>query len=227
MDANEIDRVLKHTLADNRLSRGEKKVLTSLLREYGTDEQRVAFLRHRAFEIARGELVGPDALAVVGWLEDVMKALQPRDEKPAKKPEAFFSPQDNCPQKIANLLQLSDRSVDICVFTITDDRITEAILDVHRRHVPIRVITDDDKSEDIGSDISRLKRYGVDVRTDRTRYHMHHKFAIFDQDQLLTGSYNWTRSASQNNEENFIVTDNTTLVVAFANAFEDLWQKLR
>ena len=56
---------------------------------------------------------------------------------------------------------------------------------------------------------------------------MHHKFAIFDNKTLLTGSYNWTRSAARNNEENFIVTADRLLVQRFDSEFEQLWQKLK
>ena len=57
--------------------------------------------------------------------------------------------------------------------------------------------------------------------------HMHHKFAIFDGDLLLNGSFNWTRSASELNEENLIITPDPVLVRAFAGRFEELWGRLR
>ena len=41
---------------------------------------------------------------------------------------------------------------------------------------------------------------------------MHHKFALFDGRRLMTGSFNWTRSASEQNEENLIVTADPVLV---------------
>ena len=117
------------------------------------------------------------------------------------------------------------KTVDICVFTITDDRIVKAIEDAHRRDVKVRIISDNDKAMDLGSDIYRLKRMGVDVRTDQTSDHMHHKYALFDDASLLTGSYNWTRSASEVNEENFIVTNDRKLVSAFKNDFQRLWEE--
>jgi phosphatidylserine/phosphatidylglycerophosphate/cardiolipin synthase-like enzyme len=40
---------------------------------------------------------------------------------------------------------------------------------------------------------------------------------------LLTGSFNWTRSASEVNQENVIVTDDPRLVGAFVTEFERLW----
>ena len=63
------------------------------------------------------------------------------------------------------------------------------------------------------------------VRVDHTQHHMHHKFAIFDGELLLNGSYNWTRSAFKYNHENLLVTTNTTLVQGFSKAFEDMWKE--
>ena len=64
--------------------------------------------------------------------------------------------------------------MDVCVFTITDDRISEAIVRAHQRKVAIRVISDNDKAFDPGSDIDRLRRLGVDVRagSDQERNHL-------------------------------------------------------
>ena len=119
--------------------------------------------------------------------------------------------------------QVSEVGFD--VFTITDDRLSSAILDAHRRKVKVQIISDDDKSGDRGSDIDRLSAAGIDVRIDRSESHMHHKFAIFDRSLLLTGSYNWTRSAANRNEENFIITGDRRFLDPFAKMFEDLWKR--
>jgi mitochondrial cardiolipin hydrolase len=54
---------------------------------------------------------------------------------------------------------------------------------------------------------------------------MHHKFAVFDARTLLTGSYNWTRSADEYNKDNFLVTDDPHLVQAFSATFDRLWAR--
>lgn len=59
------------------------------------------------------------------------------------------------------------------------------------------------------------------------RFHMHHKFAVFDERRMLTGSYNWTRGAARDNQENVVVSDDPRLMKAFGLEFARLWGKLR
>ena len=89
------------------------------------------------------------------------------------------------------------------------------------------MISDDDKSEDRGSDCLMLAQRGVPVAFDDEPSHMHHKFAIADRSRLLTGSYNWTRSAAKYNEENYIITNDENLLTEFSRAFNALWDRLR
>lgn len=224
-DRAAVETALRATLADQRLSRSERRAIVEVLQELDADGVRREEFRAVAFNLARAELVSPQALAVINWLEDTIKSLVPReDNAQSRRPEAYFSPEDECPGRISGLMQSAQRAIDICVFTITDDRITQAILAARQRGVRIRVLTDDDKSGDVGSDIEELRRAGVSVRMDRSEYHMHHKYAIFDEDLVLTGSYNWTRSAALYNEENFVVVYDDRLVRQFRRHFEKLWK---
>ena len=222
----QLDRILKHTLNDYRVSRGEKRVLSSILDDIGADEQQLAYFRHQAFEIARQEVTGPEAHAVIGWLEDIVKVLKPDSATSVRSPKAYFSPGSACRNAIGSLLRDARKTVEICVFTITDDRITNEIVNAFDRGVNIRIITDNDKAEDLGSDALRLKDLGIPVRTDRTSNHMHHKFAIFDNATCVTGSYNWTRSAAEYNNENIVVQYDKSLIHQFRNAFDTLWESL-
>jgi phosphatidylserine/phosphatidylglycerophosphate/cardiolipin synthase-like enzyme len=113
------------------------------------------------------------------------------------------------------------------VFTIADDRITDAIIRANSRGVEVRVITDDEKSHDLGSDIDKLQMLGIPCKMDvGNAAHMHNKFALFDGQRLMNGSFNWTR-ASEQNEENLIVTADPISVKAFSERFELLWAKLK
>jgi cardiolipin hydrolase len=228
MDPRAIDDLLALTLDDRRLSRPERRAVADHLAALGADEAELAFCRGRAFEAARAALTGPADRDLLDWLEDVLKVLQPRvgTDPSAPAAEAFFNPGDDCARQIGQLLARTRRAVDICVFTITDDRISGAILDAHRRGVAVRIISDDEKSADEGSDVPRFRAAGIPLRVDRSVFHMHHKFALFDGALLLTGSYNWTRGAARDNQENFITTPDRRLIAAFAAAFQRLWSSL-
>jgi len=100
-------------------------------------------------------------------------------------------------------------------------------LKAHQRKILVNVISDDNKSEDYGSDIEFMKQKGVMIKMDNSSSHMHHKFAIFDEIILASGSFNWTRSASKYNQENIIVTTDQKLVRDFIQCFTNLWKKFQ
>jgi phosphatidylserine/phosphatidylglycerophosphate/cardiolipin synthase-like enzyme len=227
MSHQDFAALLQQTFADRKLSGGERDAVRAALAAADLSAADRAALRNRAFDLARAELTDAAAGPVLAWLADVVKVLWPPAERPsATWAEAYFSPGGECPERIARLFREARQRADVCVFTITDDRITDAVLDAHRRGVVVRVVTDNDKALDLGSDVGRLQSAGVPVRIDRTPFHMHHKFAIFDGTKLLNGSYNWTRGAARDNVENVVVTDEPRLVARFQAEFDRLWGAL-
>jgi len=226
MTPEEIGGMLAQSLEDDRLSRTERQALTETIGELDSLAARQEVLR-MAFELARKRLEDPRADLIFEWLEDVVRILGAKHHEPLKtSSQAHFSPGDDCLDAILRLLNQARQTAVICVFTITDDRVSRAILDAHARKVSVRIVTDNEKAEDLGSDIERFEASGIPVRVDRSPFHMHHKFAIVDGRSLLTGSYNWTRGAANDNEENLIVTDDPRLVLPFVETFERLWTRL-
>lgn len=222
MTDEEMDRLLYETAEDRKLSRSERKALRQVVEDEGLDEAELARFRRRAFEVAHALAHGGRPTGdLLQWLEATIKVLLP--SAGARRAEAYFSPGEDCLRAIVSNIRQATRSLDICVFTITDDRISEALLDAHARSVAIRIISDDDKSTDRGSDITTLERRGLAVRIDRSEAHMHHKFAVFDATLLATGSYNWTRSAARANQENLLLTDDPRVVRRYAETFARLW----
>jgi phosphatidylserine/phosphatidylglycerophosphate/cardiolipin synthase-like enzyme len=231
MGVSELEDALRTTFLDRKLSRGEKQGLSRILQSSAADAHSQAVARSYAFKLARDFLqssVENDAtsLEVIDWLQEVIQTIAATTDANdgADRSEAYFSPKDPCVNKLSRMFDDAGRQVDICVFTITDDRIRRAIESAHGRGVQVRILSDNDKSADLGSDLAYLQRLGIPVRVDQSEFHMHHKFAIFDRRRLLTGSYNWTRSASESNEENFIVTSDPSLLRSFQQEFDRLWQ---
>jgi len=226
MKPQEVDGVLAATLEDHRLSRGEKSALEQLLSSDEVREEELAFFRHRAFALAREKMANHVSREVLDWLEAVNKVLLPPEPTETVRAQVYFSPGPGCLEAIHRELDGSRSKVDICVFTITDDRLARAIVEAHQRGVQLRIVTDDDKARDRGSDVYELADAGIEVRVDQSAHHMHHKFAVFDSSTLVTGSYNWTRSAAQRNRENILVTDDDRLVGPYRRVFDEMWNRL-
>ncbi len=216
---NDLIDIFQKTLEDKTFSRSEKKAVTRVLaQDYSLDKTQRDLLRDRIFQMARDAL--RTETEVLDWLETANKLLLNRQDS-----AVFFSPGEACRQAVIDQLKQATTSVDICVFTISDNRISNVIEDCHRKGVPIRLITDDEKMNDTGSDIAHLIKTGIEVKIDDSRFHMHHKFAIFDRERVLTGSYNWTRSAADYNQENILLTDDQRVVAGYRQEFEKLWDQ--
>jgi phosphatidylserine/phosphatidylglycerophosphate/cardiolipin synthase-like enzyme len=224
----DIREALRLSIEDGQLSRLEREEVRSWIEAANHDLSKRALYQSMAFDLANAAIESKTLphFSALNWLEKVVKALAPIPVAIATShlTEALFTPEHNCAGRIVELFKAARVSADICVFTITDDRLSEAIIHAHRRGVKMRIVTDNDKCFDPGSDIDRFRAAGIGVRVDRTEYHMHHKFAIFDGSILLSGSYNWTRSASQLNEENLLLTTEKRLVEPFRELFERLWK---
>lgn len=225
MDFDELDQQLRESIEDVELSLQEKTALRELGQELPPD--RVRFLRNRAFDIAREQMIATPAesLPALKWLEQVVRTLDVTAAVPVTLTSAYFSPGDACMQRLQSLCAGVKERLDICVFTISDDRLSSVILAAQKRGVAVRIISDNDKVYDDGNDVRRLHDAGIEVRVDHTQYHMHHKFALFDGDVLANGSFNWTRTATEHNDENLVVTNDRNLVRSFAQQFELLWER--
>ena len=229
MDLDQITDLLALSLEDYRLSRSERQEIAAAFQEL--DESERLIVRRLAFSMVEKQLDDDeDTMNLLRWLEKIMSALIQRQADTSgyvQPAEAFFSPDDDCAYRISRLIDNTSKTLDICVFTITDDRISEA----RRRRPPARgegarSSPTTTSRYDRGSDIDRFRKVHIPLRTDRSEYHMHHKFAIFDGRRILSGSYNWTRGASLNNLENIVLTSDPGLLKAFSRTFEKLWKRL-
>ena len=237
MNAADAERFLAQTLDDLTLSGSEKSALAAWMSANARTDAQRGVVRHAAFDLARRAAANLPAARLIDWLEDVMRTLAPVAAPPqAGTPAddlALFAPGDACWRHLVARITQARRTMDLCVFTITDDRVSHPILDAHRRGVKVRVITDNEKAHDAGSDVHRLQAAGIPVKFDDVpgpgvsglTGHMHHKFAVFDGTRLVNGSYNWTRGAAECNYENVTDTTDPKLVAAFAAEFERLWNK--
>ena len=214
------------TADDQVLSRGERRALRALLADDPVTDSDRAALRRELVSMVGQRLTNPRDRPLLNWLGDVLALLDPSDAPAPSQAKAWFGPDDGLADVLVTSLAAARESIDAAVFTITDDRVAETLLARHRAGVRVRILTDDDKSWDKGSDTRRLCRAGVPVVMDSTPHHFHHKFVVLDGRRLLNGSYNWTRSGDRHNHENLTLTTDPRLVGEFMRAFETMWTEL-
>jgi mitochondrial cardiolipin hydrolase len=218
----EFQYILEKVFSDNKISRAEKDAIEQVIKAKGFNENSLAVLRSQLFDYAREIATTKTITETFNCTEAINKLLIPKTQK-VNITESAFSPGDDCRNSIIREIHKSKNYIDICVFTISDNVIVKELLAAWKKGLKIRIITDNDKQYDRGSDILRIKDAGVPIRTDYNDSHMHHKFAIFDRQVTLLGSYNWTRSAALNNNEDLIVTDNPEVTSKFLEEFDTLW----
>ena len=226
MKPNELLQHLIGTLDDRKLSRSERRAIHAVLREQPLEARERAVVEAGLFDAAARVMHDPRDKQVLRWLEDALGAVRTEHAGDGERASsrAWFGPGDPLADLLTSLLSSARSSIDAAVFTITDDRIHDALVAAHRRDVAVRILSDDDKASDPGSDIWRLRRAGIEVRTDHSPSWMHHKFAVLDGATLLNGSYNWTRAGARENRENFLVTADPALVRSYHQEFERLWR---
>lgn len=216
---DELANFLDATFADHKLDRDERYDLQQMGPNLSLED--IRFLRNRAFALARDDL----NTRSLKWLEQVIKTLENSYMNDNRPSSGYFAPSTRCRDTIVDLLGKARSTVDICVFTISDNVLRDAILRTYKRGVAIRLISDNDKVYDRGSDVRDLAEAGIPTRCDSTPNHMHHKFAIVDGSCLINGSFNWTRSATTFNNENIVVSYEASLLEQFNAAFDALWDE--
>lgn len=163
-----------------------------------------------------------------GSVEELQSSMADLNLNAKNINEALFFPDetDDNLQRFLQYLDSAQTSLDICVFTISDDRISSIIKKQHYEGKKVRIITDDECMENIGSDVAQMRdEHGIAVKVDNSPAHMHHKFAVLDGRVLINGSFNWTHGAATDNCENIMITNNPTLISQYQQEFEKLWAK--
>ena len=67
MTPQQMREILEQSLADRRLSRGEKSVLSQHLDEAGADAEQLAHFRRLAFALAREAIDATNGALIVEW----------------------------------------------------------------------------------------------------------------------------------------------------------------
>ena len=147
----------------------------------------------------------------------------------ASPAEVHFTPDGGIRRQLIGAIRDSRQRIDVAVFHITSTELARALVAAKERGVRVQVLTDQEKAQAGGAAMRIFRAAGLAVRMLGVHEQslMHHKFAIFDNHVVATGSYNWTQSAERANYENLILLDDPKVVARFTEEFQRLWRLSR
>jgi competence ComEA-like helix-hairpin-helix protein len=140
------------------------------------------------------------------------------------KTEVYFSLYDDPETVIVENINKAEVFIDIAMYTFTDKEISQAAIEAKERGVKVRVYLDRSQVEAKYSSSRLFVEKDIEVRISSNNYIMHNKFAVIDSKIVITGSYNWTVSASIRNDENLLVIDDEEVIQRYQRQFENLWE---
>ena len=139
------------------------------------------------------------------------------------KTEVYFSLYDNPQKEIIKNINQAEAFINIAMYIFTDREIALPLVNAQERGVKVRLYLDKEQVDYQYSQSRFLVQKGIKTRISTNNYIMHNKFAIIDNRILLTGSYNWTFSANNRNDENLLIIDDPEMIEIFQNQFINLW----
>jgi phosphatidylserine/phosphatidylglycerophosphate/cardiolipin synthase-like enzyme len=135
--------------------------------------------------------------------------------------ENYFSPDDEVMQKLVAEVGKAKKSVRFIAFTYTHADLSGAMIAAFQRGVVVEGVIEN-RGASQGA-MPRLFCAKVPVRTDGNKYTMHHKVIIIDDETVVTGSYNFTKSADDSNDDNVIIIRSASLAAVFKAEFDRVY----
>jgi len=134
--------------------------------------------------------------------------------------ENYFCPEDDCLYNLLRLVDDTNYSLDCMLFSFTLDDFFQEIVD---KNIDQRYILESRTNSDY-SKYQDLKNNSIPVILDKNPNSMHNKFCIVDDYMVLTGSMNYSKNGTENNDESFLVVYDGNLAKEYKDYFNSYWE---
>lgn len=138
--------------------------------------------------------------------------------------EVHFSPKGNIESKIVKHINREQRQLSAALYWFTSGPIAQALIAAKNRGVEVEIIVDQDTVTGIAGKAQELVQEGIPVfvYNGGNSSIMHHKFWIFSDGTLITGSFNPTQRANKANHENIIILEDADVASQYQQEFDRL-----
>jgi phosphatidylserine/phosphatidylglycerophosphate/cardiolipin synthase-like enzyme len=134
-----------------------------------------------------------------------------------------FTPGEKCTDLIVKQIDEAKKSIYIQAYGFTSQPIIEAVANAKNRGLVVKIILDKvNETEQQGNGAKYLRSKNIEVLIDNKVAIAHNKIMVIDERNIITGSFNFTKSAQDRNAENvLIILDDSTV----ANKYITNWEK--
>jgi phosphatidylserine/phosphatidylglycerophosphate/cardiolipin synthase-like enzyme len=141
--------------------------------------------------------------------------------------ETYFAPEDEVASRIIAEIGQAQSRIRFMAFVFTSDEIAGAMLERAQAGVVVQGVMEARNAERSYSEYERLRAEVHDVLPDGNPYIMHHKVIIIDDETVILGSYNFTASAGEDNDENLLVIHDAEVAALFVAEFGRVYEQAR
>jgi phosphatidylserine/phosphatidylglycerophosphate/cardiolipin synthase-like enzyme len=140
--------------------------------------------------------------------------------------EIYFSPEDAVAKRIVELVNGAQESIYFMAYSFTSNDIGDAIRQRAANGLTVAGVMDDEQiNYNQGTEYDPFKQAGLDVRRDGSPGLMHHKVIIIDEKIVISGSYNFTASAEEYNDENVVIIYNPDVAAQYLTEFRRVYNQ--
>jgi len=133
----------------------------------------------------------------------------------APVPDVCFSPAGHCANAVIREINAARQSIYVQAYGFTHPGIAKALADAEGRGVDVEVILDKSNLSARYSEGGFVAAAGVKTYIDSRHPIAHDKVMVIDQDEVITGSFNFTRPADEKNAENLLILKSRPLAARY------------
>jgi phosphatidylserine/phosphatidylglycerophosphate/cardiolipin synthase-like enzyme len=119
--------------------------------------------------------------------------------------EAFFSPKGSCTDAVVREIKAARREILVLAYSFTSRPIAEALVDAKLRGVHVEIVLDHSNETETHTEMPFLVEQGLAPVIDDHHAIAHNKVMVLDARTLITGSFNFTHQAENENAENLLI----------------------
>lgn len=133
--------------------------------------------------------------------------------------ETHFSPKGGCQDAVLAHIK-SAKKIRVQAYTLTAKPVIDALVEAGGRGADVAVILDSLEAKMPVSPVPAFRTGKIAVFIDALHALAHNKVMVFDDQVVLTGSYNFTNAAEEKNAENCIFIDDKATAAAYTANWE-------